>query len=143
MCIVSVKYCNHLFAVDMTGVACRGLWCACGWKNVKRYRDGSTVVSFVPTLFGCFLGIPSLDAFSFFFFFCQLFLGGGGGWRYRAIDPQYVCIMEYGSTPYIGTAPKKMAAPLDVCKVICSKLCPRLSHKLIWTIPVILECFQP
>ena len=48
-------------------------------------------------------------------------------------------IVEYGSTPYIGMAPKKMAAPLYV---ICSKLCPRLSHKLLWTIPVILECFQ-
>ena len=32
------------------------------------------------------------------------------------------CIMEYGSTPYIGMAPKKMAAPLYVYKVICSKL---------------------
>ena len=38
--------------------------------------------------------------------------------------------MEYGSTPYIGMAPKKMAAPLYVYKVICSKLCPRLSDKL-------------
>ena len=39
-----------------------------------------TVVLFVPTLFGCFLGIPSLYAFSFFkMFFCdlfQLFFGG-------------------------------------------------------------------
>ena len=49
--------------------------------------------------------------------------------------------MEYGSTPYIGMAPKKMAAPLYVYKVICSKLCPRFSHKLLWTIPIILECF--
>ena len=46
-------------------------------------------------------------------------------------------IMEYGSTPYIGMAPKQMAAPLYVYKVICSKVCPRLSHKLLWTIPVI------
>ena len=40
-----VKYCNHLLAVDMAVdmacVACRGLWCACGWKNVHRYRVGS------------------------------------------------------------------------------------------------------
>ena len=28
-CVVHVKYCNHLLAVDMAGVACRGLWCAC------------------------------------------------------------------------------------------------------------------
>ena len=32
-----VKY-NHLLVVDMAG---RGLWCACGWKNVKRNKDGS------------------------------------------------------------------------------------------------------
>ena len=44
-------------------------------------------------------------------------------------------IMEYGSTPYIGMVPKKMAVPLYVYKVICSKLCPRLRHKLLWTIP--------
>ena len=31
-------------------------------------------------------------------------------------------IMEYSSTPYIGMAPKKMAAPLYVYKVLCSKL---------------------
>ena len=24
-CVVHVKYCNHLLAVDMAGVACRGL----------------------------------------------------------------------------------------------------------------------
>ena len=43
MCVVDVK-CNHLLVVDMAGVACRGLWSACGWKNViemGRYRDGS------------------------------------------------------------------------------------------------------
>ena len=41
MCVVHVKYCKYLLAVDMAGVACRRLWCACGCKNVKRYRDGS------------------------------------------------------------------------------------------------------
>ena len=54
----------------------------------------------------------------------------------------HVYIMEYGSTPYTGMATKKMAAPLYVYKVICSKLCPRLSHELLCTIPVILECLQ-
>ena len=29
-----LKYYNHLLAVVMAGVACRGLWCACGWNNV-------------------------------------------------------------------------------------------------------------
>ena len=43
-------------------------------------------------------------------------------------------IMQYDSTPYIGMAAKKMAAPLYVYKVICSKLCPRFSHKLLLTI---------
>ena len=90
------KFCNHLLA----GVACRGLWCACGWENVKRYRDGSPVVLFIPTLFGCFLGIPSLYVFSFFFyvFFCELFqlllfFGGGGGDIELAIDPRYACML--------------------------------------------------
>ena len=36
MCAVHVKYCNHLLAVDMAGVACRGLWYACCWKNAKK-----------------------------------------------------------------------------------------------------------
>ena len=49
-------------------------------------------------------------------------------------------IMEYGSTVvYIVMAPKKW---LYAYKVICSKLCPTFSHKLLWTIPVILECFH-
>ena len=68
-CVVHVKYCNHLLAVDMAGVACRGLWCACCWKMSKDIGMGvrkGTVVSFVPTWFGYFLGIPSLYVFSFF-----------------------------------------------------------------------------
>ena len=51
-------------------LACRGLWFACGWKNIKDIgmgvRKGPTMVSFIPTLFGCFLGIPSLYVSSFF-----------------------------------------------------------------------------
>ena len=41
MCVVDVKYCNHLLAVDMAGVVGRGLWYVCCWQNVKRYRDES------------------------------------------------------------------------------------------------------
>ena len=26
--------CVHLLAVNIVGVACRGLWCVCGWKDV-------------------------------------------------------------------------------------------------------------
>ena len=52
MCAVHVKYCNHLLAVDMAvWHVYRGLW-----MGVRK----GTVVSFVPTLFGYFLGIPSL-----------------------------------------------------------------------------------
>ena len=63
MCVVDVKYCNHLLAVDMAGVACRGLWCACGWKNVKGWESVKILwcCSFLPCkMFGCFLEIPSL-----------------------------------------------------------------------------------
>ena len=46
MCCI-VKCCNShiLLAVDMAGVACRGLVCVCvcvcGWKNGKRYRSNN------------------------------------------------------------------------------------------------------
>ena len=93
MCVIQVKYCNHLLAVDMAGVACTGLWCACGWKNVQRYGMGvrkGTVVSFVPTLFGCFLRIPSLY-YVFSFVKCSLFqLFLLGRWGSRAINPRLV-----------------------------------------------------
>ena len=47
----NVKYCNcHvILAVDMAGVACRGLhvvcvcMCACGWRNGEGYRDDNFV----------------------------------------------------------------------------------------------------
>ena len=62
-----------------------------GTKDTKMSKDigmgirKGTVVSFVPTLFGCFLGIPSLHVFSKMLFcdlFRLLFFGGrgGGGW---------------------------------------------------------------
>ena len=35
ICVMRVNYCNRLLAVDMAGVACRGLWCACGGKMSK------------------------------------------------------------------------------------------------------------
>ena len=83
MCVVHVKYCNHLLAADMVGVSCRGLWCACCWKDIGMGVHKGTVVSFVPTLFGYFLGIPSLYVSSMFFcdLFPLFFLGGGGGGR--------------------------------------------------------------
>ena len=68
MCVVDVKYYNHLLAVGMAGVACRGL-CMLVVEKSKDIEMGvrkGTVVSFVPTLFSCFLGIPSLYVFSFF-----------------------------------------------------------------------------
>ena len=37
------EVCNPLLAVNMAGVACRGLWCVCGWNNVnKRCRDSNS-----------------------------------------------------------------------------------------------------
>ena len=44
-----------------------------------------TVVSFVPTLCGCFLGIPSLYVFSFFF--CD----------FISVELQLVCLMGTNS----------------------------------------------
>ena len=73
-CITHVKYCNHLLAVDMAGVTCRRLWCACGWKKLMSKDIGigvrkGTVVSFVPTLlFG-----NSIPICLFKLFFCDLF----------------------------------------------------------------------
>ena len=43
-------------------------------KDIGMGVRKGTMVSFVPTLFGYFLGIPSLYVFSFFkMFFCDLF----------------------------------------------------------------------
>ena len=47
-----------------------------------------------------------------------------------------------GHETNIGMAPKKMPAPLHAYKLMCSKFSARFSHKLLWTIPVILECFK-
>ena len=49
-------------------------------KDIGMGVRKGTVVLFVPTLFGCFLAIPSLYVFSFFFnTYFPLFFGGGGG----------------------------------------------------------------
>ena len=93
-CVVHVKYCNQLLAVDMAGVTCKELWCTCCWKMSKdigmEVRKG-TVVSFVPTLFVYFWGIPSLYVFSFFkmfFLTCfRCFFWGGGGRDIELLTP--------------------------------------------------------
>ena len=36
-----MKCCNHLLAVNIAGVACRGLWCMCG----KILKDKGTGIS--------------------------------------------------------------------------------------------------
>ena len=57
-------------------------------------------------------------------------MGGGEGEKFpSSLPPPPFCMK-----PYNGIAPKKMAASLYVSKVICSKLCPIFSHKLLWTI---------
>ena len=56
----------------------------CSWKMSKDIGMGvrkGTVVSFVPTLFSCFLGIHPYMSFHFF-----LGGGGGGGGDIKAID---------------------------------------------------------
>ena len=76
----------------MAGVACRGLCMCLVGKMSKDIGMGvrkGTVVSFVPILFSCFLGIPSLYVFSFkkmLFVTCFSSLGGGGGGNIKAID---------------------------------------------------------
>ena len=54
-----------------------------------------------------------------------------GGFSYLAYMLYFEDIMEYGSTPYVGMALKKMASPLNVYKMTCSKLCCRCSLGLI------------
>ena len=43
----------------------------------------------------------------------------------------YSYIMEYGSTPYVGMARKKMAAPYNAYKIIRSELGFDYSHRLL------------
>ena len=54
-------------------------------KDIGMGVRKGTVLSFVPTLFGYFLGIPSLCLSFFEMYFCDLFplyfFGGGGGRR--------------------------------------------------------------
>ena len=59
---------SNILSFHVTGIRC-------GWKNVKNIGMGvrkGTVVSFVPTLFGYFLGIPYLLClFIFLNVFCD------------------------------------------------------------------------
>ena len=78
-------------------------------KDIGMGVRKGTVVSFVPTLFGYFLGIPSVQ-----FFFCDLFpllFFWGGGGRLLAQSPAIffgaIPIMEYGSTSYNGDGSEK------------------------------------
>ena len=43
----------------------------------------------------------------------------------------YGYIMEYGSTPYVGMARKKMAAPYNTYKIIRSEFGSDYSHRLL------------
>ena len=55
----------------MAGVACRGLWCV--WLTSKDIGMGirkSIQCGVIPTLFGCFLGIPSLYMYVISFLKC-------------------------------------------------------------------------
>ena len=67
-CIVKCCNCHILLAVDMAGVACQELVCVCEFGKMAK-DIGMTIrkgyCGIIPTLFGCFLGIPSLYVLSF------------------------------------------------------------------------------
>ena len=71
-------------------------------KDIGMGVSKGTVVSFVPTLFGCFLGIPSLYVSKMLF--CDLlqlfFWGGRGGvgWGYTATDGTPICMYSYSGS---------------------------------------------
>ena len=120
MCVVHVKYYNHLLAVDMADVACRGLRMRVVGKMSKDIGMGvckGTVVSFVPSLFGCFLGIPSLFILKFFkmFFvtcFGSFFLGGGGGGgisKLHMYATQVIIILVLAGTAMVQGPPQTTA----------------------------------
>ena len=59
--------------IGMAGVACRGLWCV--WLKISQGMGIRKSIQFgvIPTLFGCFLWIPSLYVISFLKGFFDLF----------------------------------------------------------------------
>ena len=60
---------------------------ACGWKDIGMGVRKGTVVSFIPTLFGCFWGFhPYMSVHFFFMFFVTCFSCHFEGQEYRAID---------------------------------------------------------
>ena len=88
-CIVKCCNCHILLAVDMAGVACQGLVCACVCvcevgkmvKDIGMTIRKGIVVSFLPCL-----GIPSLYVLSCFkmcFFVTCFCCFWGGGERYE------------------------------------------------------------
>ena len=68
-------------------------------KDIGMGVHKGTVVSFVPTLFGYFLGIPSLYVSSMFFVTCFrcFFWGGGGGRDMKLLTrTRYACMSNSG-----------------------------------------------
>ena len=56
---------------------------------------------------------------------------GGAIFEMRANERFTRDIMEYGSTPYVGMARGKMAAPYKAYKIIRSELGSDYSHRLL------------
>ena len=87
MCVICIAiiYWLSMWHVGNCGV------CVVGQKDIGMGIHKCTVMSFVPTLFGCFLGIPSIIMYFYLkkkvfrvlfqLFFCFFGGGGGGGCR--------------------------------------------------------------
>ena len=84
-----------------------------------------TVASFVPTLFGCFLGIPFLYFFSFFkmlFVTCSssfCFCGGGGGVS-KLLTPD-TCVCYSGDNSSASRDSYGSRSTTNNCKVMWSR----------------------
>ena len=92
----------------------------CTAPSMFGFQEANTVREAYPGRWQC---LPSVETAIF--------------WYLRVLH-----IMEYGSTPYGGMGPKKMAAALNVYKMVCSKVYFTCSHKPFRAIPFILECFH-
>ena len=90
------------------------------------------MVSFIPTLFDYFFGIPSLYVFSFLkmFLFCDLFqlllffFGGGGGGGIELLTPDtHVCLQQSMPVSASHTLHPHLRLSIDICKtyVVCGR----------------------
>ena len=95
----------------------------CGWKKTKDIGMGihKNIVACLP----CLVAFWGFHPYFFVTFSCYLVGGGGGGGEMCDCATTGCSYLHNYRTPYIGMAPKKMAAPLHVYKMTCSKVCAR------------------